>query len=90
LLWPFAWIMGTPLEDCRVVAELMGIKTFANEFIAYERLSGLIKNREAMLQWQLVSNHTASYNPIQNCYILSNGTYTASLEDCLPVISVCY
>ena len=45
LLIPLAFIMGVEPRDCRHVAELIGIKTFLNEFIAYIDLSKLIKNR---------------------------------------------
>lgn len=46
---PFAFIMGVSWDDCFTVAELLGIKTFVNEFAAYEQLSRLIKNRRQML-----------------------------------------
>ncbi|XP_037271792.2 putative transporter YutK [Rhipicephalus microplus] len=39
---PLAFIMGVPWKDCGTVGELIGIKTFANEFIAYSRLAGVI------------------------------------------------
>ena len=39
-------MMGTDWEDCQIVAELIGTKTFINEFVAYERLSEYIDNRE--------------------------------------------
>lgn len=39
LFTPLAFAMGVPWEDSGVVGELIGIKTFANEFIAYSRLA---------------------------------------------------
>ena len=42
---PLAYLMGVEWKDAGVVAELIGIKTFLNEFIAYDKLSGFIKNR---------------------------------------------
>ena len=39
--------MGVEWRDCDVVAELLGIKTFLNEFVAYAKLSEYIKNRQA-------------------------------------------
>ncbi|XP_031548619.1 solute carrier family 28 member 3-like isoform X1 [Actinia tenebrosa] len=45
LLRPVAFLMGVQWKDCDVVAELLGIKTFLNEFVAYIRLSGFITNR---------------------------------------------
>ncbi|KAH9384378.1 hypothetical protein HPB48_026385 [Haemaphysalis longicornis] len=41
---PLAFAMGVPWDDCGVVGELIGVKTFANEFVAYLRLSELVNN----------------------------------------------
>uniref|UniRef100_A0A8P0PGV5 Solute carrier family 28 member 1 n=2 Tax=Canis lupus familiaris TaxID=9615 RepID=A0A8P0PGV5_CANLF len=38
-LRPVAFLMGVAWEDCPVVAELLGIKLFLNEFVAYQGLS---------------------------------------------------
>ncbi|XP_072025646.1 solute carrier family 28 member 3-like [Amphiura filiformis] len=43
---PLAYLMGADWEDCGIVAELIGTKTFLNEFVAYEKLSEYIDNRE--------------------------------------------
>ncbi|KAM9376065.1 sodium/nucleoside cotransporter 1 [Pholidichthys leucotaenia] len=42
---PVAFMMGIPYEESFVVAELIGIKLFINEFVAYEELSQLKNNR---------------------------------------------
>eukprot|EP00058_Branchiostoma_floridae_P022180 XP_002607670.1 hypothetical protein BRAFLDRAFT_123273 [Branchiostoma floridae] len=42
---PLAFMMGVEWKDCRLVAELIGIKTFLNEFVAYEALAKIINNR---------------------------------------------
>ncbi|KAJ8320515.1 hypothetical protein KUTeg_002102 [Tegillarca granosa] len=55
-LFPVSFFMGTEIPDCRKVAELVGIKTFTNEFIAYDALSTLIHNKERFL------NYTSQYN----------------------------
>ncbi|XP_058150713.1 sodium/nucleoside cotransporter 1 isoform X2 [Dasypus novemcinctus] len=39
VLRPVAFLLGVAWEDCPVVAELLGIKLFLNEFVAYEELS---------------------------------------------------
>uniref|UniRef100_A0A3Q3BEW3 Sodium/nucleoside cotransporter n=1 Tax=Kryptolebias marmoratus TaxID=37003 RepID=A0A3Q3BEW3_KRYMA len=44
---PLSFMMGVSWEDSFIVAELIGIKTFLNEFVAYEKLSELIKKRTA-------------------------------------------
>ncbi|KAL5109504.1 Solute carrier family 28 member 3 [Taenia crassiceps] len=44
LLWPLAFGMGVPAEDCFKVGELVGIKTVLSEFIAFERLGQLIRD----------------------------------------------
>ena len=48
--------MGTDTADCRKVAELIGVKTFTNEFIAYTQLKDLIANRYTL------TNYTTFYN----------------------------
>ncbi|XP_061673191.1 solute carrier family 28 member 3-like [Syngnathoides biaculeatus] len=47
IFMPLAFVMGVSWEDSFVVAELVGIKTFLNEFVAYQKLSTLIKRRKA-------------------------------------------
>lgn len=36
---PLAWLMGIPWEECANAGKLLGVKTIANEFIAYADLS---------------------------------------------------
>ncbi|KAM6034558.1 solute carrier family 28 member 3 [Chlamydotis macqueenii] len=43
---PLSFMMGVDWEDSFIVGGLLGYKTFFNEFVAYERLSKLIHNRE--------------------------------------------
>ena len=50
MLVPFAYVMGVEWKDSFAVAELLGTKTFLNEFIAYEELSKLIRNRRCDLE----------------------------------------
>ena len=45
LFMPLAYLMGVEWKDAGVVAELIGIKTFLTEFIAYDHLSGYMANR---------------------------------------------
>ncbi len=42
VFWPAAYVMGVPLKDCFVVAELLGQRMALNEFVAYVRLSDMI------------------------------------------------
>lgn len=41
LFVPIAWLMGVDPEECQTVGSLIGIKTMANEFIAYKQLGKL-------------------------------------------------
>ncbi len=43
LFFPIAWIMGIESKDCMAAGELLGIKWFGTEFVAYERLSQWMK-----------------------------------------------
>ncbi|XP_052095831.1 solute carrier family 28 member 3-like isoform X2 [Mytilus californianus] len=65
VFWPMSWVMGVHHTDCRVLGELIGIKTFINEFVAYNELSKYIDNR-ANLTWYmglpaLNSSYTGNY-----------------------------
>ncbi|KAL4225940.1 hypothetical protein ACF0H5_013928 [Mactra antiquata] len=44
IFYPVSWLLGTPPEDVRKVAGLIGTKTFLNEFVAYADLSVYINN----------------------------------------------
>ena len=39
IFFPMAWLMGVDPEDCDEVAILIGLKIFANEFVAYSELA---------------------------------------------------
>ena len=41
LCWPIAWLLGIPADECREAGRLIGLKTVANEFIAFQQLGGL-------------------------------------------------
>jgi CNT family concentrative nucleoside transporter len=36
---PLAWLMGVERDDCFRIGELLGLRTAANEFLAYEKLA---------------------------------------------------
>lgn len=44
---PLSFMMGVSWEDSFIVAELIGIRMFLNEFLAYQKLVELIKRRKA-------------------------------------------
>lgn len=45
VLMPVAFLMGADWADSPLVAELLGIKIFLNEFVAYQQLATYKKNR---------------------------------------------
>jgi len=46
IFWPLSWLMGVSPKDCTHMGEMLGLKTFANEFLAYDQL---VKKRAAGL-----------------------------------------
>tara|TARA_Y100001968_G_scaffold333072_1_gene393960 strand:- start:4784 stop:5932 length:1149 start_codon:yes stop_codon:yes gene_type:complete len=44
LFAPIAWLIGIPFQDILLAGQLLGEKTVANEFIAYESLGEMINN----------------------------------------------
>ncbi|MBJ05049.1 MAG: Na+ dependent nucleoside transporter [Flavobacteriales bacterium] len=45
LFSPIAWLIGIPFEDILLAGQLLGEKTVANEFIAYESLGQMIQSQ---------------------------------------------
>ena len=37
-MWPFAWLLGIPIEEVSAASELLGTKLVLNEFIALQTL----------------------------------------------------
>ena len=37
---PFAWLMGVPAQDCKVIGQILGERIVLNEFIGYLSLTG--------------------------------------------------
>ncbi|KAF6019720.1 hypothetical protein EB796_021948 [Bugula neritina] len=50
LFWVVAYFMGVDRKDCFVVAELIGTKIVINEFVAYEKLGDIIKNKATCVE----------------------------------------
>ncbi len=46
LFSPLAWLMGIEWTECMRSGELLGLKTIANEFVAYQRLSDWQKSAD--------------------------------------------
>ncbi|XP_053128479.1 sodium/nucleoside cotransporter 1-like [Hemicordylus capensis] len=52
VLMPVAFLLGASWEDAGVVAELLGIKIFLNEFVAYQQLSTYKQRRlDGLPEW---------------------------------------
>lgn len=42
LFYPFAWLMGIPVQDCQLAGQLLGEKIILNEFVAFAHLGRII------------------------------------------------
>ena len=69
--------MGAAKDDCLQVGELLGLKTFLNEMIAYEKLSTFINNRK------IFENYTAYYNSSDSWTYIKNDIYLNHTEETL-------
>jgi hypothetical protein len=72
--------MGVDWEDCGVVGELLGIKTFANEFIAYADLSVYIKNANENNGGETISASHISFLTDPSNLINCRQTTTSSIN----------
>jgi CNT family concentrative nucleoside transporter len=43
LFYPIAWVMGIESKDCLAAGQLLGIKWFGTEFVAYDQLAKWLK-----------------------------------------------
>jgi pyrimidine nucleoside transport protein len=77
--------MGVEVDDCRQMAQLMGVKTFLNEYIAYQQLGILIDNRE-QLHIHKMSNGTWYHAGDDVMLIHPEGNETVLVNG---VVSVC-
>lgn len=75
-MYPVAFLMGVDSENCRKVAELIGIKTFLNEFIAYTTLGELVDNRLKFEQYTTLYNTTDSWLHIEGDIFLKHWNET--------------
>lgn len=49
ILYPIAWVVGTPLQDCATVGQLIGVKTALNEFVGYANMTAMFKANAAVM-----------------------------------------
>lgn len=43
---PLAWLIGIPANECLVAGQLIGMKTVANEFVAFQQLGEMMRQSE--------------------------------------------
>ncbi|PVD31673.1 hypothetical protein C0Q70_07091 [Pomacea canaliculata] len=55
VLMPLAFVMGVPWKDCRVVGEVIGLKTVLNELVGYQRLGEHISNNALSRKSQVIA-----------------------------------
>jgi len=65
--------MGIDTADCKQVAELIGVKTMLNEFVAYERLSVLIANGKIGNEWETCTGNSSFVESLSNNSIILTG-----------------
>lgn len=80
LFAPLAWLMGVPAGECVPVGELLGTRTLFNEFLAYERLSGMIRGGEISPRSVVLS----TYALCGFCNLMSIGIQIGGLSGLCP------
>nr|KAG5698782.1 hypothetical protein BaRGS_032201 [Batillaria attramentaria] len=61
VFYPMAFLMGVDEQDCRRVAQLIGYKTFMNEFVAYVEMGKLLDNLQVYHNYTTAVGANASY-----------------------------
>jgi CNT family concentrative nucleoside transporter len=57
ILAPFAWLMGIPWSEAQQVGSLIGIKTVANEFVAYVELGKQISDESLSHRSSVIASY---------------------------------
>ncbi|GAB1607593.1 solute carrier family 28 member 3-like [Argonauta hians] len=76
ILFPVAFLMGIAKEDCMQVAEMIGIKTFLNEMIAFSKLHDFVQNRITFDNYTNYYNSSDSWSYSGNDIFLHNENIT--------------
>ncbi|RVE68131.1 hypothetical protein OJAV_G00088670 [Oryzias javanicus] len=86
---PLSFMMGVSWEDSFLVAELIGLKTFLNEFVAHRRLREFIKRREAGGPEYVndVKQYISVHSETIAIYALCGFSNMASLGMCIGALS---
>lgn len=81
--------MGVAPADCRIVARMVGIKTFINEFLAYEDLGRVRRNREKFLNlW--AQGYTGNWTENGSNDLILSGTNITLVGGVISVSQVQY
>ncbi|XP_052246846.1 sodium/nucleoside cotransporter 1-like isoform X3 [Dreissena polymorpha] len=81
---PVAFLMGVPWADAGVVGKLIGIKTFLNEFLAYQELSGYLDNRRNC-QGDMISERASIIATYALCGFANLGSLGVTLGALTPM-----
>ena len=57
LFFPVALVMRVPLNECHLIGRLLGLKNFANEFVAYVRMAELRADNQLSERSVLISTY---------------------------------
>jgi len=89
IFYPLAYIMGAGQdpEDIMKVAELMGIKTFLNEFIAYQKMGTYIKAKAMSKRAQVVATYALCGFSNLGSIGIQLGGFSAMCPEKKPVVA---
>ena len=86
MLYPFAFVMGADVNDCRPVAKLLGYKTFINEFYAYTEMSVYLNNKDT-LRTLTATNNTWWWHDDRNITVTNSTFEPVLLEEGILTVS---
>ncbi|KAK3098856.1 hypothetical protein FSP39_023785 [Pinctada imbricata] len=90
LFWPLVFLMGVEAPDCTTVARMVGIKTFINEFLAYEDLGKVIRNSETFKSFNGSWHYDNSYNLVlENTNITLYGGVITKRSEVIATYALC-
>ncbi|KAK7108522.1 solute carrier family 28 member 3-like [Littorina saxatilis] len=83
VFYPLSFLMGVDEEDLLKMGELIGIKTFLNEFVAYSHLSVFINNRKTFNTYKRNFTLGLPTNPTGSWSFVDGGIFLADINQTL-------
>ncbi|KAK3104479.1 hypothetical protein FSP39_003127 [Pinctada imbricata] len=58
ILWPVAFILGIPSQDCLIIGRFLGVRAILGVGLAYIQMGQYVENKEQLVEYKTIYNDT--------------------------------